>query len=142
MKPRPVVRLSPRLVRFALTCLVAIAVVGALGAYLASVRAIGLTMPEDRTVAVLSLAMLAGYVAIAMNGSSRTQTTFVGWALVATGLVVVYTPELRETLRLAGPDESRILLGLAGGALAIGLTDGGLRLRRTGEEFLQTDAGG
>jgi UDP-glucose 4-epimerase len=141
-KARPVVRLSPRLVRFALTCLVAIAVAGALGAYLASVRAIGLTMAEDRTVAVLSLAMLAGYVAMVIDGSYRTQTTFVGWALVATGLVVVYMPELRETLRLAGPDESRVLLGLAGGALAIGLADAGLRLRRTGEEFLAADAGG
>ena len=65
-----------------------------------------------------------------------------GWALVATGLVVVYMPELRETLHLAGPDESRVLLGLAGGALAIGLADAGLRLRRTGEEYLATDAGG
>jgi hypothetical protein len=122
--------------------LVAIAVMGALGAYLASVRAIGLTMAEDRTVAVLSLAMLAGYVAMVIDGSYRTQTTFVGWALVATGLVLVYMPELRETLRLAGPDESRVLLGLAGGALAIGLAEAGLRLRRTGEERLATYAGG
>jgi hypothetical protein len=34
------------------------------------------------------------------------------------------------------------LLGLAGGALAIGLAEAGLRLRRTGEELLATYAGG
>jgi UDP-glucose 4-epimerase len=146
--PAPVPRtrlalgLSPRLVRAALTCLVVIAVTGALTAYLASVRAIGLTMAEDRSVAVLSLVMLAGYLAVVIDSPHRTLSTFIGWALVATGLVVLYMPELRETLGLAGPDESRVLLGLAGGVFAIGLADAGLRLRRTGEEYLATDAGG
>jgi UDP-glucose 4-epimerase len=139
---RAVRRVSPRLVMLALTCAVAIAVAGTLAAYLASVRAIGLTAAEDRTVAVLSLAMLAGYLAIVLDGSHKSLTTFAGWALVATGLVVVYMPELRETLHLAGPDESRVLLGLAGGSLSIGLADAGLRLRRTGEERLAAHAGG
>jgi UDP-glucose 4-epimerase len=141
-KARPAVNLNPRLVRFALTCLVAIAVTGALGAYLASVRAIGLTMPEDRTVALLSFAMLAGYFAMVIDGRHRTLSTFVGWAIVATVLAVLYMPEMRETLGLAGPDESRVLLGLAGGVFAIGLADAGLRLRRTGEDLVAPDAGG
>jgi hypothetical protein len=136
------VNLNPRLVRFALTCLVAIAVTGALGAYLASVRAIGLTMPEDRTVALLSFAMLAGYFAMVIDGRHRTPSTFVGWAIVATVLAVLYMPEMREALGLAGPDESRVLLGLAGGVFAIGLADAGLRLRRTGEDLVAPDAGG
>jgi UDP-glucose 4-epimerase len=141
-RARPARRVSPQLVILALTCAVVVAVAGTLAAYLASVRAIGLTAAEERTVAVLSLAMLAGYLAVVLDGSRRSLTTFAGWALVATGLVVVYMPELRETLHLAGPDESRVLLGLAGGSLSIGVADAGLRLRRTGEERLAADAGG
>jgi UDP-glucose 4-epimerase len=136
---RPHVSLSPSLVRIALTTAVVIAVAGTLAAYLASVRAIGLTMPEDRTVAILSLTVLAGYLAVIVDSSRRSAITFAAWALVGTGLVTVYMPELRETLHLAGPDESRMLLGLAGGSLAVGLTDAGVRLRRTGAERLATD---
>ena len=45
-------------------------------------------------------------------------------------------PEFREALQLAGPDESRVLLGLAGGSLAVAIADVGLRLRRSGDERL------
>jgi UDP-glucose 4-epimerase len=134
-------RVSPQLVRLALTWLTMAAVAGMLTAYVAAVHAIGQTASEDGTVAVLSVAMLAGYLAITLDGPLKSFTTFAGWALVATGLVIVYMPELRETLGLAGPDESRLLLGLGGGALAIGLADGGLRLRRSGEERLAADSG-
>jgi hypothetical protein len=48
-------------------------------------------------------------------------------------------PAMRNALGLAGPDESRVLLALAGGALAIGIADAGLRLRRSGQERLPTD---
>jgi hypothetical protein len=48
-------------------------------------------------------------------------------------------PELREILHLEGPAESRVLLGLAGGALAIGIADVGLRLRRSGDDRLAAD---
>jgi UDP-glucose 4-epimerase len=141
-RARPARRPSPRLVSIALSCLTAIAVAGMLAAYLAAIHAIGQTGAEDRTVAVLSVAMLAAYLAVAIDGPRRSFTSFAGWALVAAGLVVVYMPELRETLRLAGPDESRVLLGLGGGSLAIGLADAGLRLRRSGEARLAADAGG
>jgi UDP-glucose 4-epimerase len=134
-------RLSPQLVMVALTSLTVIAVAGMLAAYLAAVHAIGQTASEDGTVAVLSVAVLAGYLAVALDGPLKSVTTFAGWALVATGLVIVYMPEFREVLGLAGPDESRVLLGLGGGALAIGLTDAGLRLRRSGEERLAADSG-
>ncbi len=135
-------RVSPKLVSIALSCLTVIAVVGMLAAYLAAVHAIGQTGAEDRTVGVLSVATLAGYLAVALDGKHRSLTSFAGWALVATGLVVVYMAELREPLHLAGPDESRVLLGLAGGALAVGLADAGLRLRRSGEARVATDASG
>jgi UDP-glucose 4-epimerase len=141
-RARPARRVSPKVVMLALTCIVVVAVVGMLAAYLAAVHAIGQTGAEDRTVGVLSVAMLAGYLAVAIDGPRRSFTSFAGWALVATGLVVVYMPELRETLHLAGPDESRVLLGLAGGSLAIGLADAGLRLRRSEEARLAADAGG
>jgi hypothetical protein len=125
-----------------LTCLTVIAVMGMLAAYLAAVHAIGQTGAEDRTVGVLSVSMLAAYLAIVIDGPRKSLTTFAGWAVVATGLVVIYMPEFREILSLAGPDESRVLLGLAGGALAIGLSDAGLRLRRSGEQRLATDTSG
>jgi UDP-glucose 4-epimerase len=132
---------SPRLVMLALTCAAVIAVVGTLAAYLAAVHAVGVTGSQDRTVAVLSVAALAAYLALAIGaGSRRSLVSFVGWALAAAGLVFIYMPELREILGLAGPDESTFLLGLAGGALAIGLADAGLRLRRSGEEWLTPDA--
>jgi UDP-glucose 4-epimerase len=134
-------RVSPQLIMLALTCVTVIAVAGMLAAYVAAVHAIGQTAPDDRTIAVLSVAMLAGYLAIALDGPLKSLTTFAGWALVATGLVIIYMPELRETFGLAGPDESRVLLGLGGGALAIGLADAGLRLRRSGEERLAADSG-
>ncbi|HEX7298035.1 MAG TPA: NAD-dependent epimerase/dehydratase family protein [Solirubrobacteraceae bacterium] len=134
-------RPSPQLVMLALTWLTVVAVAGMLAAYLAAVHAIGQTASEDGTIAVLSVALLAGYLAIALDGPLKSFTTFAGWAVVATGLVVVYMPELRETLGLAGPDESRVLLGMAGGALAIGLADAGLRLRRSGEARLAADSG-
>jgi UDP-glucose 4-epimerase len=135
-------RVSPKLVSTALSCLTVIAVVGMLAAYLVAVHAIGQTGAQDATIGVLSVAMLAAYLAIAIDGPRRSLTSFAGWALVAAGLVVVYMPELREALGLAGPDESLVLLGLAGGSLAVGLADAGLRLRRSGEERVATDAGG
>jgi UDP-glucose 4-epimerase len=137
----PLRRLRGQLVILALTCAAAIAVVGTLAAYLAAVHAIGVPGSQDRTVAVLSVAALAGYLAVAIDGGSRRSlASFVGWALAATGLILIYMPELRETFGLAGPDESTLLLGLAGGALAIALADAGLRLRRSGEEWLTPDA--
>jgi UDP-glucose 4-epimerase len=140
-RARPARRVSSKLVSIALSCVTAIAVVGMLAAYLIAVHAIGQTPAQDGTVGVLSVAMLAGYLAVAIDGPRRSLTSFAGWALVATGLVVVYMPELREGVGLAGPDEALVLLGLAGGSLAVALADAGLRLRRSGEERVATDAG-
>ena len=137
LRRRP--RLAPRLASLVLSWLTALAVAGGLAAYLTSVRAIGLTAASDRTIAVLSLSTLAGYLAMALDGPRKALWTFTGWALAAAGLVVVYMGEFREVLGVAGPDESRVLLGLAGGALAIAIADAGLRLRRTGEERLAAD---
>jgi UDP-glucose 4-epimerase len=132
-------RLAPELVSRVLAWLTLFAVAGVLAAYLAAVHAIGVSAASDRTVAVLSLSTLAGYLAMALDGPRKALWTFSGWALAAAGLVVVYMAEFREVLHLAGPDESRVLLGLAGGALAVAIADAGLRLRRTGEERLATD---
>ncbi|HEX6744765.1 MAG TPA: hypothetical protein VF087_11125, partial [Solirubrobacteraceae bacterium] len=137
LRRRP--RLAPRLASLVLSWLTVFAVAGGLAAYLASISAVGLTAASDRTIAVLSVSTLAGYLAMALDGPRRAWWTFSGWALAAAGLVVIYTGEFRELLNLAGPDESRVLLGLAGGALAIAIADAGLRLRRTGEERLAAD---
>jgi UDP-glucose 4-epimerase len=137
LRRRP--RLAPRLASLVLSWLTVFAVAGGLAAYMASIRAVGLTAASDRTIAVLSISTLAGYVAMALDGPRRALWTFSGWALAAAGLVMVYMSEFREVLNLAGPDESRVLLGLAGGALAIAIADAGLRLRRTGEERLAAD---
>jgi len=132
-------RMAPGLVSLVLSWLTLFAVAGVLAAYLAAVHAIGVTAASDRTVAVLSVSTLAGYLAMALDGPRKALWTFAGWAVAAAGLVVVYMAEFREVLHLAGPDESRVLLGLAGGALAIAIADAGLRLRRTGEERLAAD---
>jgi UDP-glucose 4-epimerase len=132
-------RLTPRLASLVLSWLTVFAVAGGLAAYMASIRAVGLTAASDRTIAVLSISTLAGYLAMALDGPRRALWTFTGWALAAAGLVIVYMSEFREVLGLAGPDESRVLLGLAGGALAVAIADAGLRLRRTGEERLAAD---
>jgi hypothetical protein len=131
--------MAPQLVSRVLSWLTLFAVAGVLAAYLAAVHAIGVTAASDRTVAVLSVSTLAGYLAMALDGPRKALWTFAGWAVAAAGLVVVYMAEFREVLHLAGPDESRVLLGLAGGALAIAIADAGLRLRRTGEERLAAD---
>ncbi|MGZ6673426.1 MAG: NAD-dependent epimerase/dehydratase family protein, partial [Solirubrobacteraceae bacterium] len=131
--------LAPRLASLVLSWLTVFAVAGGIAAYLAAVSAVGLTAASDRTVAVLSVSTLAGYLAMALDGPRKALWTFAGWALAATGLALVYVSEFREVLNLAGPDESRVLLGLAGGALAIAIADAGLRLRRTGEERLAAD---
>jgi UDP-glucose 4-epimerase len=132
-------RLAPRLASLVLSWLTVFAVAGGLAAYLAAVSAVGLTAASDRTIAVLSVSTLAGYLAMALDGPRKALWTFAGWALAATGLALVYMSEFREVLNVAGPDESRVLLGLAGGALAIAIADAGLRLRRTGEERLAAD---
>jgi UDP-glucose 4-epimerase len=137
LRRRP--RLAPQFVSLVLSWLTAFAVAGVLAAYLAAVHAVGLSAASDRTIAVLSVSTLAGYLAMALDGPRKALWTFAGWALAAAGLVTVYMPELRETLQLAGPDESRALLGLAGGALTIAIADVGLRLRRGGEERLAAD---
>ena len=132
-------RLAPRLASVVLSWLTVFAVAGGLAAYLAAVSAVGLTAASDRTIAVLSVSTLAGYLAMALDGPRKALWTFAGWALAATGLALVYMSEFREVLNVAGPDESRVLLGLAGGALAIAIADAGLRLRRTGEDRLAAD---
>ena len=137
LRRRP--HLTPRLASLVLSWLTVVAVAGGLVSYLASIRAVGLTVASDRTIAVLSISTLAGYLAMALDGPRRALWTFTGWALAAAGLAIVYMGEFREALNLAGPDESRVLLGLAGGALAIAIADAGLRLRRTGEERLAAD---
>jgi UDP-glucose 4-epimerase len=137
LRRRP--RVAPRFASLVLSWLTVLAVAGGLAAYLASVRAVGLTAASDRTIAVLSISTLSGYLAMALDGPRKALWTFTGWALAATGLALVYMGEFREILSLAGPDESRVLLGLAGGALAVAIADAGLRLRRTGEERLAAD---
>jgi hypothetical protein len=132
-------RLAPQLVSLVVSWLTVFAVAGVLAAYFAAVHAIGVTGAAGRTVGVLSVSVLAGYLAMALHGPRKALWTFAGWALAAAGLVLVYMPELREILHLAGPDESRVVLGLAGGALAIGIADVGLRLRRSDDEQLAAD---
>jgi UDP-glucose 4-epimerase len=132
-------RLAPRFVSVVLSWLTLFAVAGVLGAYLVAVHAVGVSGAEDGTVGVLSVSTLAGYLAMALDGPRKALWTFAGWAFAAAGLVILYTAEFREVLHLAGPDESRVLLGLAGGALAVAIADAGLRLRRTGEERLAAD---
>ena len=112
LRRRP--RLTPRLASLVLSWLTVVAVAGGLVSYLASIRAVGLTAASDRTIAVLSISTLAGYLAMALDGPRRALWTFTGWALAAAGLAIVYMGEFREALNLAGPDESRVLLGLAG----------------------------
>jgi UDP-glucose 4-epimerase len=136
---RPRRRVAPQFASRVLSWLTVFAVAGGLAAYLAAVHSVGLTAASDRTIAVLSVSTLAGYLAMALDGPRKALWTFTGWALAAAGLVMVYMGEFREALNLAGPDESRVLLGLAGGALAIAIADAGLRLRRTGEERLAAD---
>ncbi|HEY0362264.1 MAG TPA: NAD-dependent epimerase/dehydratase family protein, partial [Solirubrobacteraceae bacterium] len=130
---------TPRLSSIALSSLTLLAMAGVLAAYLTAVHAIGLTGAEDRTVAVLSVATLTGYLATALGGPTNPSWTVAGWAIAAAGVIVVYTPETRNVLALAGPDESRVLLALAGGALTIGIAGAGLRLRRGGHDRLATD---
>ena len=137
LRRRP--RVAPRFVSAVLSWLTVFAVAGVLAAYLAAVHAIGVTADSDRTVAVLAVSTLAAYLAMALDGRRRALWTFTGWALAAAGLVLVYMPEFRESLQLAGPDESRVLLGLAGGSLAVAIADVGLRLRRSGDERLAPD---
>ncbi len=134
LRRRP--RVAPQFVSAVLSWLTVFAVAGVLAAYLAAVHAVGVTADSDRTVAVLAVSTLAGYLAMALDGRRRALWTFAGWALAAAGLVLVYMPEFREALQLAGPDESRVLLGLAGGSLAVAIADVGLRLRRSGDERL------
>ena len=122
-----------------LSWLTVFAVAGGLAAYLASIRAVGLTAASDRTIAVLSISTLAGYLAMALDGPRRALWTFSGWALAAAGLAIVYMGEFRGACTWPVPTRSRVLLGLAGGALAIAIADAGLRLRRTGEERLAAD---
>jgi len=129
-------------VSIALSCLTAIAVAGMLAAYLAAVHAIGLGSRDEHTVGVLSVAALAGYLATALDMSPRLKPvpTFAGWSVAAGAAVTVLMPELRQAAGLGTPDAPLLLLSLAGGALSIGLTDAVLRLRRSGEERLATDA--
>jgi UDP-glucose 4-epimerase len=132
-------RVAPQFVSAVLSWLTVFAVAGVLGGYLAAVHAVGVAADSDRTVAVLAVSTLAGYLAMALDGRRRALWTFAGWALAAAGLVLVYMPEFREALQMAGPDESRVLLGLAGGSLAVAIADVGLRLRRSGDERLAPD---
>ena len=134
LRRRP--RVAPQFVSAVLSWLTVFAVAGVLAAYLAAVHAIGVPADADRTVAVLAVSTLAGYLAMALDGRRRALWTFAGWALAAAGLVLVYMPEFRESLHLAGPDESRVLLGLAGGSLSVAIADVGMRLRRSGDERL------
>jgi UDP-glucose 4-epimerase len=136
---RPALGLAPQLVSIMLTALVVLAVAGTLAAYLAAVRAVGLTADEEHTVGVLSLVFLAAYLAREAGVRSRPLAAFSGWAAAAAGMVTVLMPEFREVVGLGAPFPPLWLLSLAGGALGIGLADAGLRLRRTGEARLASD---
>jgi UDP-glucose 4-epimerase len=140
---RPWLR-SPQLVMLALTCAAVLAVLGTLAAYLAAVHAVGLHGGDERTVCVLTIASLIGYLARAIDSSRRPAAvaSFAGWTLAAGAGVTVLMPDLREAVNLGAPDPSLVLLSVAGGALGIGLTDAALRLRRSGEERLAADTGG
>ena len=133
-------RLAPRLASLVLSWLTVFAVAGGLAAYLAAVERVGLTAASDRTIAVLSVSTLAGYLAMALDGPRKRAVDLRRMGARRHGA----RPRLHERVprgrcNLAGPDESRVLLGLAGGALAIAIADAGLRLRRTGEERLAAD---
>ena len=122
-----------------LSWLTVFAVAGGLVAYLAAVRAVGLTAASDRTIAVLSVSTLAGYLAMALDGPRRRCGPSPDGRWPPPAWSSSTCPSSARPCNLAGPDESRVLLGLAGGALAIAIADAGLRLRRTGEERLATD---
>ena len=85
LRRRP--RVAPRFVSAVLSWLTVFAVAGVLAAYLAAVHAVGVTADSDRTVAVLAVSTLAGYLAMALDGRRRALWTFTGWALAAAGLV-------------------------------------------------------
>jgi UDP-glucose 4-epimerase len=136
-------RPSPQLVMLALTCLAVLAVAGTLAAYLAAVHAVGLRGNDERTVCVLTVAALIGYLAMAIESGRRVAAvaSFVGWSLAAGAVVIVLMPDMREAVNLGAPDPSLVLLSLAGSTLSIGLADAAIRLRRSGEERLAADSG-
>jgi UDP-glucose 4-epimerase len=137
-------RRNPQLAMLALTSAAVLAVLGTLAAYLAAVHAVGLRGADDRTVCVLTIAALIGYLARAIDSSRRPAAvaSFAGWTLAAGAVVTVLMPDLREAANLGAADPSLVLLSVAGGALGIGLTDAALRLRRSSEERLAADTGG
>jgi hypothetical protein len=136
-------RPSPHLVMLALTCVAVLAVAGTLAAYLAAVHAVGLRGDDERTVCVLTVAALIGYLAMAIESGRRVAAvaSFVGWSIAAGAVVIVLMPDLREAANLGAPDPSLVLLSLAGSTLSIGLADAAIRLRRSGEERLAADSG-
>jgi UDP-glucose 4-epimerase len=136
-------RPSPQLVMLALSCLAVLAVAGTLAAYLAAVHTVGLRGDDERTVCVLTVAALIGYLAMAIESGRRVAAvaSFVGWSLAAGAVVIVLMPDMREAVNLGAPDPSLVLLSLAGSTLSIGLADAAIRLRRSGEERLAADSG-
>jgi UDP-glucose 4-epimerase len=140
---RPPWRRSPQLVMLALTCAAVLAVLGTLAAYLAAIHAVGLRGADERTVCVLTIAALIGYLAMAIDSRRRPAAvaSFAGSTVAAGAVVSVLMPDLREAANLGAPNPSLVLLSLGGGALGIGLTDAALRLRRSGEARLAADTG-
>jgi len=139
---RPSLRPGPALVSAALNCLAIGVVAGVLLAYLSAIHAVGLGRHDEHTVGVLSLAGLAAYLALRLDGARRPRLTFAAWLTSAALVVIVVMDELREQLGLGSPDPPIVLLSMAGAALAIACADAAVRLRRTDHEPLPADPGG
>jgi UDP-glucose 4-epimerase len=135
--PSNAVRATParrlgRLAAAGRSWVVGVAMLVGLVAYLAAVHAVGVTGGDERTVAVLSVAAVLGYVGTGeLARSWRNAVTSWTAALVAcVALLLVFVPALRRTANLGSPDVALVLLSLAGGSLSVSLADLAARRRR------------
>jgi UDP-glucose 4-epimerase len=108
--------LSRALARLASPALVALALLGSLLAYLGAVHAIGVTGADERTVAILSAAVVVGFGVAGRHDAARALSL-----LSACALVLVFVPTLRHHADLGSPDAALVLLSLAGGSLSLTL---------------------
>jgi hypothetical protein len=99
-------------------------------AYLAAVHAVGVTGGDERTVALLSIAAIAGQLtATGRNTAAARSTAFAGAAV----LLLVFVPALRHRADLGSPDVALVLLSLAGSSLSVWLAGLAMRRRRGGD---------
>ena len=117
-----------------------VAIVGVLAAYLDAVHAVGVDASDDRTVGAMTVSGLFAYFALVFGSGPRWRA-FACWALSAACAVTIAMPELREAGVMGEPNPPLVLLGLAGGALCIGLAAAGRRMLGEDARRLLTDGG-